>query len=290
MNPASAILAVLFVTGGALAQQEDTASPQTPVRELLTRSWRVPPGFFPTTEGHSSPNENNPAALNDQADAAGFLTLSGVTFPEGAFARYFPDANTLLIRNTEGNLDLVEMLIGTGGPCGCNPMIAFDIVVLEGTFLETDSPMNSPWLDAESLQKKPVTLRQQSQISTITKSGHATETDQTFVLPAGSEEKASSSESRAGGEFAPNEFGTKIRIEPVLGPDGFNLEATYRIRLRRPSKQHTATEIDLSGSFFTHDGRPVVLHRSPLDEEGKTLIIIVGVRLVDVLGHKVPLP
>jgi len=109
VNPALAIFVVLLATGGALAQKKDTASSQFPARELLTRSWRIPPGFLPKAEDNSTAQKHDPTALNNQADASEFLVASGVTFPEGAFARYYPDANTLLIRNTAVNLDLAEV-------------------------------------------------------------------------------------------------------------------------------------------------------------------------------------
>jgi hypothetical protein len=72
-----------------------------PEEDLMTRTFRVPP---------------QPHFLNLLSATAGqpvedALKANGVMFHEGSMATYFPNRNTLLIRNTPTNLDLVEQII-----------------------------------------------------------------------------------------------------------------------------------------------------------------------------------
>jgi len=73
--------------------------------ELIQKEYIVPPDFLTRIGGPSG--ATNPAAA---------LKSAGVTFPEGATAVYFPARGRLLVRNSQENLDLIETLVGMGGP------------------------------------------------------------------------------------------------------------------------------------------------------------------------------
>lgn len=87
---------------------------------LVTRSFQVPPNFIQT-----QPMEDEPAAIDPFAPvdpgatalarrrigAREFLEQQGVTFPEGATATFNPANSTLVVRNTQTNLEMVEFLV-----------------------------------------------------------------------------------------------------------------------------------------------------------------------------------
>jgi general secretion pathway protein D len=91
---------------------------------VITRTFRVPPDFIQNSPGAAAA----PAAGGDpfaaaNAPAAGggliirrigareFLESRGVTFPEGTSASYNSTSNSLSVRNTLSNMEVVEMIV-----------------------------------------------------------------------------------------------------------------------------------------------------------------------------------
>jgi general secretion pathway protein D len=112
--------------------------------DLLTREYRVPPGFISSTVnvGVSALNQPAAAATGAPAGAAAapvvavpagtgkdtqestgghqlvnregakeFLESQGVPFPPGASANFMPQSSRLIVRNTEDNLELVDAIV-----------------------------------------------------------------------------------------------------------------------------------------------------------------------------------
>ncbi|MDQ3625178.1 MAG: hypothetical protein M3463_22320 [Verrucomicrobiota bacterium] len=71
---------------------------------MVTKEYYVPPGFI------------SGVPLAPRMDAKDFLAQSGVTFPPGAEAFYFPATSRLVVRNTRDNLALVDTLTSMAGP------------------------------------------------------------------------------------------------------------------------------------------------------------------------------
>ena len=109
--------------------------------ELLTKEYRVPPGFIPAnTSGPSdaaAPVAGNKAtdAMRDVRvkggkDAQEFLKGEGVPFPPGSFAQYVPAGSKLFVRNTQNAIDLIDTLVDAA--MGVQPTQ----VEIESKFLE----------------------------------------------------------------------------------------------------------------------------------------------------------
>jgi general secretion pathway protein D len=124
--------------------------------ELLTREYRVPPGFI------SSTVTVNPSSLNQGAYKTGgtvatavpagtgkdtqestggqllvnregareFLESQGVPFPAGASANFLPQSSRLIVRNTVDNLELVDALVEQANVAGPKQ------VTIESKFVE----------------------------------------------------------------------------------------------------------------------------------------------------------
>ena len=86
---------------------------------LITKEYKVPPGLFTSAAagtGAAAPVPNvaqgSQPAIAGRAGAKEFLeTKGGVTFPPGASATYNKSTSRLIVKNTQGNLDLVDILI-----------------------------------------------------------------------------------------------------------------------------------------------------------------------------------
>ncbi|MDP9290945.1 MAG: type II and III secretion system protein, partial [Verrucomicrobiota bacterium] len=99
-----------------------------PTDILITKEYRVPPGFISSSSGASpSSSLNAPAAkegaaptrdatgagsnIAGRANAKDFLESQGVQFPPGASANFLPSSSRLVVRNTQQNLDLIDTLV-----------------------------------------------------------------------------------------------------------------------------------------------------------------------------------
>ncbi len=88
--------------------------------DLVTKEYRVPPGFIPTTAASSS--ADSPAAgassinatdshISSRVNALEYLQSQGITFPQGAFAQYVAAGSKLVVRNTPDAIDLIDTLV-----------------------------------------------------------------------------------------------------------------------------------------------------------------------------------
>jgi general secretion pathway protein D len=88
--------------------------------ELLVKEYRVSPGFIPTATAAGSETIPAPSTPSEEGsnqrlrgvkNATEYLKEQGVPFPSGAFAQYIPSGSKLIVRNTQGALDLVDTLV-----------------------------------------------------------------------------------------------------------------------------------------------------------------------------------
>jgi general secretion pathway protein D len=96
--------------------------------EMVTRSFRVPPDFLSSlgnvTAGASAdvgsedpfgeaPTGSSGGLLAKRLGAKEALQGQGIQFPEGATANLNPATNTLMVRNTQANIDIISQLVET---------------------------------------------------------------------------------------------------------------------------------------------------------------------------------
>jgi len=89
--------------------------------ELVTKEYRVPPNFIPNEAQGSSDQGGSPflataspdagPRLKGRRNAQEFLQDNGVQFPQGASAQYIASGSRLIVRNTQDNIDLIDILV-----------------------------------------------------------------------------------------------------------------------------------------------------------------------------------
>jgi general secretion pathway protein D len=89
--------------------------------DMFIREWKVSPSIFRGSmaggAGLAAPVDPTaapaaaPTSLAASTNAKDFLSANGVTFNVGAFAMYSPASSTLVVKNTQDQLDLVERVI-----------------------------------------------------------------------------------------------------------------------------------------------------------------------------------
>ena len=86
---------------------------------LIFRTFRVPPNFLQSATASSDELNDDPFGSDDgqegklpaRASITDFLKQNGISFPDGASASYSAADNTLMVRNSPGNIDLVDQLV-----------------------------------------------------------------------------------------------------------------------------------------------------------------------------------
>lgn len=85
--------------------------------ELITKEYQVPPTFIPNTAPETAESgfgaTANPGAsrVGVKPSAQQYLSSQGVLFPQGASANYISAGSRLIVRNTQDNIDLIDVLV-----------------------------------------------------------------------------------------------------------------------------------------------------------------------------------
>ncbi|MFV0414922.1 MAG: Amuc_1098 family type IV pilus outer membrane protein [Chthoniobacterales bacterium] len=91
-----------------------------PIDSLVTKEYRVPPGFIPpgtvadpenTGSGFGNTTIQPTQGIAAKTDAQVFLSSQGISFPPGSSARYIPVGSKLIVRNTQQSIDLIDSLV-----------------------------------------------------------------------------------------------------------------------------------------------------------------------------------
>jgi general secretion pathway protein D len=92
--------------------------------QIVTRSFRVPPDFLTnsgTEQAAAAPEQQDPfgakpagggdGLLARRRSALDVLKAQGIPFPEGTGANFNPNTGTLVVRNTQANIDLISEIV-----------------------------------------------------------------------------------------------------------------------------------------------------------------------------------
>jgi general secretion pathway protein D len=91
-----------------------------PSDDLITKEYKVPPNFLPTKEiaetdqfatAFTAPAEGAAPRVGPRMTAREYLESQGVQFPAGANANYTPAGSRLVVRNTQDNIDLIDVIV-----------------------------------------------------------------------------------------------------------------------------------------------------------------------------------
>lgn len=113
---------------------------------LQTQNFVVPPGFITAEEGGGAADANNDPFAQDtgiergiqirRISAQDFLEKNGVTFPEGATARFIPSTSTLVVRNTAEELINITNLVQSAKAAGDKMVkVTIKMINVEDEFL-----------------------------------------------------------------------------------------------------------------------------------------------------------
>lgn len=276
----AAVLSCLFVTAGVIAQEAPVAG-----AALVTRVFKVPVEIFTQPDSGNVVGERKtgkgvkllpplPGELPGQRrfDVRDFLKLQGVEVPAEGEATFSEEASALVIRASEEQIQLVEALIAFP----CDGPIPF----VQVTFSLVRFTLKEPLKDSLSLSY--ATLRRDvgdswqviDQQLLTTRSGtaarHATGngSGQAAFVGVSVDGKAD----RLAGQFqlrdfAENEVGTRLEVEPVIGPDALTVDVNLTYRHRSKANGHEAAyEHELTTSIPMWSGYPEVLQLVAVDQ------------------------
>ncbi len=275
---------------------------------LFTRTFRVPPTF--TSGSDELFPEDGGSDLPRRATAKETLERIGITFPEGASAAFDPSTSSLIVRNTEANMELVEAHLQKN--LGSKPQVlnvnieiyampkkdAFTLLSRHGS--NSDAVMMRDTLtkglkeDAFRLIASPHIVSRSGQKAKI-ESGQAIDYVSAYTVKDGRDEPVHRS------AFA----GIQVEIEPVLGADGHTIDANLmitegvgepRIETRKSVAPVSGKEVEVSQvrleqmtlntSTVLYSGQPrlVGVMNSPNLEKDEAHVVILSITKLAVSG------
>lgn len=269
------VLALILGMGGVFAQE--TGSSAT---ALVTRAFKLPADMFtrPDLENAVGDRKNNqgvkllPAQPNSSPDdrrfdVREFLRELGAEIPAEGEATFFEGAGALVVRAYGEQMELIEALVGPGTPCYWPyPLIQVNFSLVRFTLnkrLEDSDSLSYANLRLEAGASWNVIGRQlvrtRSGVITRHESGSANGQPAFMNVPAtGKTEEAADKVILR--NFAENESGTRLVVEPALGPDGRTVEMNLMYRHRsKANANELAYEYDITTSVSVWDGYPLVL-------------------------------
>lgn len=244
---------------------------------LTTKVYFLPPGFFP--------DPNSPKEL---------LENSGITFPEGSEAVLHKDSSVLCLRNTPENHELADFIFNATLDGEPGTQIAISLRTFECALPAKRSAQPFVPLEMADLRQIPQTdIKLLDQVATVTRSGLRASLRHTFSATAATSPKTETPQNREESlaSFAPNEYGTKASVEPVVGADGLTIESKIEYLFRSASGPTEASDFTYVGSSVHIDGNPVVVFSTPCeDQSGKHLVVVASIQLITHDGHRVRNP
>lgn len=238
----------------------DQASPQ------YTRTYQVGPDFLSIGDNDAVSASTGPftAAAPVGAVAQGpkvvktvrrVLEAQGITFPEGASASFIANTNTLVVRNTQPNLDLIEAFGCFRGPRPVTT-VALTAQVLQGPgpLLRRMAAQAAPLNDHRALLEELLAAVKTGTVQALdtarieTKSGTRATTEQGRDVAALT---GLTLDGKGGAalERAAVFSGMRLELEPLLGPDGVSISLTL------DAEHHTAPPVPRQEHLMDDQGR-----------------------------------
>ena len=118
--PLAQVIRYLAQVAGLNYRIEPYAVALVPISEntddLFVKKFRVKPGFIPpTASADSGPTAGSASSSSNKRSPSGEFNavdfFKGIDWPKGSYAQYKPTLNTLIVRNTQGALDLIGGLV-----------------------------------------------------------------------------------------------------------------------------------------------------------------------------------
>jgi hypothetical protein len=294
MNPpAVAIAAFLALVSAGFAEEKKPAE-----NKLKLGVWHLEPALVLAADPSQKEGGRKPLPgfkLEEKEfpahyDATEFLESNGVLCPPGSEAIYDPDSSALVVRNTQENLDLLDMLLS-----GCCDMplvnISFEISVYECRLPGDSGTDSKKWPVYHDLQKLPKgELVLLGRVSALTKSAERIDMSQVELpaaVTASSRPADPQKQTDPAHSFQPGESGIKAEVEAILGADGLTFDNTIAFHYR-DARQKPVSQLDFMTSYTGWDGYPIIIHVSPSPgAPDKSLVVVANATVVNQGGWRI---
>lgn len=216
---------------------------------MIRNTYVVPPTFLSTDSGGGTepadPFADPKPTIQRAPDAKEILENAGIAFPEGTFARYIPESNSLVVQNTRDQVELVEAYVG-GGCDYIERNIPFTFYIIEGPVAAIDQVLENTAGIADHTDEWN-RVRNLEDISIVGvyrvegRSGQRAKIESvcnyTYPFASQGEEATKSKEkdeSPSHGElachFETGQVGTVIEFDPVLSADEVTIDLNLSFR------------------------------------------------------------
>lgn len=238
--------------------------------QLFTRTFKVPPDFL-NRLGAGGPDDD-PFADQNPVRRIGIKEMlkdKGIDFPEGASVLYNPKLSSLVVRNTQANMDLLETLIAVtdqNRPSVLRLRVEFYEMQKETALEIIKAADSQPAADAATaLLKKLVgagEVKLLSSPSLITRSG------QRAKIESGEKLEYVSGYVGKDGKDVPKMksvlIGTSVECDPVVGADGNTLDIAIAVSMARGEPKVTKRKIVGPASGLEREVESVAINEGKL--------------------------
>jgi hypothetical protein len=281
-TPALSLLALTLFSSQAICEENSAATP--PDVKMSVHSFHVPPGFFTSADSQDKPGQSKPVAgvhpipgKNGDLDVSEYFNQSGLALPKGSMAVYDQKHNIVSIVSTPEGLDLADRLMDFGVLDDSYALLVnSDLTAVEFTAPGFDQFLSKnivPYSDFVKMAgKSPRVL---GHVSVLGKPGQRSSVQQ--ILNVAQERKggpATRAPSAPSEAFHEWESGSKVELEPTLGPDKIMIDCNLSCRFRFDFEGRDV-RVDFVTTCSTRNGCPVVLHVSPIPGKGGRYLAIV---------------
>ncbi len=204
---------------------------------METRRFRVPPNFLSlaTENKEDSAPSPDPFAhprrkINDRLKGVKILEENGIVFPEGANA-YMVRPNSLWVTNTPENLANVEAFLDGIIYCGSGRLFSSTLHILQadGPLLRQLLQETTGIADHTEVWRKAEDLVKQGKATILSSQRVDTRSGQRCQIEATEEHPFVKSftqddRHRLVAEYEMRLVGTRVEIDPVIGPDGYTMD------------------------------------------------------------------
>jgi hypothetical protein len=219
------------VVDKAMPIPDKKAGESSAKKAMRTRSFRIPPDFLcDTATPNPGASQAPPLTRFPHPSAQEILKNAGIEFPEGASAAFSPATSLLVVTNTPENLAKIEDFV-TNVARHLPTTLAFTTHILqaEGSVMRELIKESTGIADHTEVWKKAEQLVAKGEATVLSTQRVETRSGQRCTIEAVEEHRfvngfTKDEKGRWNVDFGMRPVGSRLEIDPVLGPDGYTID------------------------------------------------------------------
>jgi hypothetical protein len=239
---------------------------------MVTRDFKVPPDFLSSPIPPSDPlADSKSVVVREGLNPKAILEQNGIKFPDGSSCVFMPATPFLRVTNTPENLADVKAFLDGIIYCGSGRLISSTLHVLqaEGPVLRQLLQETSGIADHKEVWQEAEDLVKQGKATILSSQRVDTRSGQRCLIEAVEEhyflkKLAQDDKHRMVAEYEMRPVGTRLEIDPVLGPDGYTIDLNLAPEYHHAAPTPPLIAVPSDGQAVRVQATAPVFHSSQL--------------------------